>query len=255
MGWQDRDYSSAPASAGRGAAFGSMRMWSVTTWIIVINIAVFVIDRLLARFGIVGRTIYLTDGHGHSIVVAQAQYFLEWWGYFSQFMALQQLQLWRFITFQFLHAGLEHIFFNMLALYFFGPLVEAYLGSRRYLVFYLLSGCAGGLGYILLSSTGLLINDPFVPLIGASAGIFGVLVAAAMIAPDATVLLIFPPIPIKLKTLAWIFIGIAVYTVFSQGHNAGGQAAHLGGAVAGYLLIQFPQVLRPLAPKKWKQWR
>jgi membrane associated rhomboid family serine protease len=121
--------------------------------------------------------------------------------------------------------------------------------------FYLLCGCAGGLGYIVLSTIGLLISNPFVPLIGASAGIFGVLVAAAMIAPDATVLLIFPPIPIKLKTLAWIFIGIAVYTVFSQGHNAGGEAAHLGGAVAGYLLIQFPQILRPLASKKWKRWR
>jgi membrane associated rhomboid family serine protease len=125
----------------------------------------------------------------------------------------------------------------------------------RYLVFYLLCGCAGGIGYIVLSQLGLFISTPFVPLIGASAGIFGVLVAAAMIAPDATVLLIFPPIPIKLKTIAWIFIGLAVFTVFFNGHNAGGQSAHLGGALAGYLLIQFPQVLRPLAPRAWKRWR
>jgi membrane associated rhomboid family serine protease len=254
MGWQDRNYSQTPAAQGRARAFGSMRMWSVTTWIILINVAVFVIDRLLYRFGIGGYTLVLTD-QGRSFPVVQTQYFLEWWGYFSRFTALGELQLWRFISFQFLHAGIEHIFFNMLALYFFGPLVESYLGARRYVAFYLLCGCAGGLGYIVLSTIGLLISNPFVPLIGASAGIFGVLVAAAMIAPDATVLLIFPPIPIKLKTLAWIFIGIAVYTVFSQGHNAGGEAAHLGGAVAGYLLIQFPQVLRPLAPKKWKRWR
>lgn len=250
MGWLDRDYSRAPA--GGTSTFGTMRMWSVTTWLIIINVAVFVADRLLAHFGVTGLTLI---GFQYGQPVYERTYFLEALGQFSWFTAIYQLQLWRFISFQFLHAGIEHIFFNMLALYFFGPLVESQLGRLRYTVFYLLCGCAGGVSYIVLSSMHLFITSPFVPLIGASAGIFGVLVAAAMIAPDATVLLIFPPIPIKLRTIAWIFIAIAVYTVFSNGDNAGGQSAHLGGALVGYLLIQFPRTLAPLAPKKWKRWR
>ena len=73
---------------------------------------------------------------------------------------------------------------------------------------------AGGVSYILLWSARILIGDAYVPMIGASAGIFGVLIAAATVAPDMEVTLIF--IPVKLRILAWIMIGIAVYTVISQ---------------------------------------
>ena len=189
-----------------------MGLWSVTTWLIAINVAVYVADGLSGRL--------LSD-----------------WGFFSALTAIYYLQVWRFITFQFLHASFSHIFFNMLALYFFGPLVEGYLGSRRYLAFYLLCGTAGAAMYLILWAFGLLHAGAQTPLIGASAGIFGVLVAAAKVAPDATVMLLFPPIPMKLKVMAWIMIGIAVFTVFGNGHNAGGEAAHLGGAALGALLI------------------
>jgi membrane associated rhomboid family serine protease len=80
------------------------------------------------------------------------------------------------------------------------------------------------------------------PLVGASAGIFGVLVAAAVIAPDATVL-IYGSIPAKLKTVAYVLLGVAVFTIFSNGFNAGGEAAHLGGAVVGFFLIRRPELL------------
>ena len=193
-------------------------MWSVTTWLIVINVVV-----------------YVLNGFSDDLVAR--------WGYFSATTAIYDLQLWRFITFQFLHANLSHIFFNMLALYFFGPLIENYLGSRRYLAFYLLCGTAGAAMYLILWVLGFLESGAQTPLIGASAGIFGVLIAAARVAPDTTVMLMFPPIPMKLKVLAWIMIGIAVFTVFSNGRNAGGEAAHLGGAALGALLIWQPQLL------------
>jgi len=205
-------------------------MWSVTVWLIVINVVVYVLnglsDDLLAQLG-----------------------------YFSASTAIYHLQVWRFITFQFLHASFSHIFFNMLALYFFGPLIEGYLGSRRYLAFYLLCGTAGAGMYLILWALGLLHAGAQTPLIGASAGIFGVLVAAAKIAPDATVMLLFPPIPMKLKVMAWIMIAIAVFTVFGNGRNAGGEAAHLGGAALGALLIWRPQLLNvftmwPPKPRK-----
>lgn len=224
MGFADRDYNRPHrpdyygGSASVGGVVAQMRLWSVTTWLIAINVAVFLLDNLMHRR-------------------------LAIWGFFSIDTAIYMGQVWRFITFQFLHANLSHIFFNMLSLYFFGPMVESYLGSRRFLAFYLLSGVAGALMYIGLYSAHLLISDPGTPLIGASAGIFGVLFAAVQIAPNARVMLMFPPIPMKLRTLAWVMIGIAVYTIFSQGMNAGGEAAHLGGAAVGAALIRRPEVL------------
>jgi membrane associated rhomboid family serine protease len=210
MGIYDRDYYRQPSVRG---GFAEMRVWSVNTWLIVINVIVFLLDQSM---------------NGALTIL----------GYFSFTTAIIHLQLWRFITFQFLHANVQHIFFNMLSLYFFGPIVEAYLGTRRYLAFYLISGIGGGLGYIALYYLGFLQGDPRTPLVGASAGIFGVLIGAAQIAPDVRVMMMFPPIPMRLKTMAWVFIGIAIYTVYSNGNNAGGQAAHLGGALIGFILIR-----------------
>jgi membrane associated rhomboid family serine protease len=210
MGFADRDYYREPSGSGGMAA---LRLWSVNTWLIVINIAVFCLDSML-------------NGS------------ISPYGYFSVTTAVIGLEFWRFITFQFLHAGPSHIFFNMLGLYFFGPIVESHLGSRRYLAFYLLSGIGGALGYIVLSTLGILITNPNDPLIGASAGIFGVLIGVAQIGPDIRVMLLFPPIPMRMRTMAWVYIGIAVYVILTSGPNAGGQAAHLGGALVGYILIR-----------------
>src|SRR5438128_2409617 len=100
-----------------GPPWWRMRFWSITTWLLVLNVAVFLLQA--------------------------ASHEIEPWGHFSVTTGLYHLQLWRFITFQFLHAGPGHLIFNMLALYFFGPLVESYSGRRRYLAFYLLCGVAG----------------------------------------------------------------------------------------------------------------
>jgi membrane associated rhomboid family serine protease len=170
---------------------------------------------------------------------------IEQLGYFSYVTAIQHFQLWRFITFQFLHANFAHILFNMFSLYMFGPLIESYLGRRRFLGFYLLSGIGGAVMYVVLLGLGFFGRDPragAVPLVGASAGIFGVLIAAARVAPHATVL-IYGSIPMKLKTMAWVLIAIAAFTIFSHGVNAGGEAAHLGGAAVGFLLISNPRWL------------
>ena len=226
MGLYDRDYLRTPAGprgGPTGRAVNAMRLWSVSTWLIAINVAVFLIDLML-------RT---PEGLGLPFL----------WGHFSAYTALYQGQVWRFITFQFLHAGPQHIFFNMLSLYFFGGMIENYLGPRRFLAFYLLCGIAGALAYLLLWRLGILVNHPATPMVGASAGIFGVLMAAAQIAPNTRVMLMFPPIPMPLKVLAWIMIAIALVTILSSGRNAGGEAAHLGGAALGAVLIGFPGAL------------
>ena len=216
MGFADRQY--ARSDYRRETVVGTMGMWSITTWLIVINVAVYFANNL-------------TGGS------------LGDWGYFSAETAIHGLQLWRFLTFQFLHANLSHILFNMLALYFFGPLVEDYLGPRKYLAFYLLCGAAGAGLYLVFWSLGILNVSAATPLVGASAGIFGVLIAAARVAPNTTVMLLFPPIPMRLKVFAWVMLGIALVTVLQQGGNAGGQVAHLGGAGLGALLIYQPQLL------------
>jgi membrane associated rhomboid family serine protease len=235
MGIYDRDYWQENR---RPTAFGGMSMWSVTTWLIVINVAVFLINN------VVQQTVVDNDGY-----VLGRIHPIDAYGYFSVAAAVYGLQIWRFITFQFLHANFNHILFNMIALFFFGPIVESYLGSRRYLAFYLLCGIAGPAMYVVLWALGFLIHDPRVPLVGASAGIFGILIAAAQIAPNATVL-IYGIIPMRLRMMAMLLLAVAVYTTVTNGTNAGGEAAHLGGAAAGFLLIKNPRILSLLDFRK-----
>jgi membrane associated rhomboid family serine protease len=234
MGIYDRDYYREPPPSRR---WGNFSTTSVTTWIIAINVLVFFADSMLRQ--------RLIRQYAHRIPADYLPFLfgpLKAWGYFSVTKAITELQLWRFITFQFLHANIGHLFSNMLGLYFFGPIVETYFGARRYIAFYLLCGCAGAATYLLMLLAGLL-QGPNVPLVGASAGIFGVLVAGAMVAPNITVMLLFPPIPIKFKYLALILVGYAMYVAFTNGDNAGGQAAHIGGAVLGFLLMRNPYLL------------
>ncbi|MCG8615422.1 MAG: rhomboid family intramembrane serine protease, partial [Desulfobacterales bacterium] len=189
-------------------------------------------------------------------IVMKDQYigWAHYWLHFSAATAIQNLQVWRFIGCQFIHANLVHLLFNMFMLYMFGRIVEMFLGARRYLGFYLLCGIAGPIGYCGLWAAGWLVSHPVTPLVGASAGVFGVLIAVTVMAPDAQVL-VFGLFPAKLREVSFILIFVAVYAVIFWGHsdrgNAGGEAAHLGGAAAGYLLFKHRKLLnifgRPLA--------
>ncbi|MFG0325821.1 MAG: rhomboid family intramembrane serine protease [Phycisphaerales bacterium JB037] len=175
------------------------------------------------------------------------------YGHFSTSRGFANLEVWRLVTFQFLHANFLHLAFNMLGLWIFGGMVEQFLGRRKYLAFYLVCGVFGGLSYLLLnflgsiaglSLPGVLINDPRTPLVGASAGVFGVIMASAHIAPKAMVMLHFPPIPLQLRGLAYGYVGIALINLLAGGANAGGDAAHVGGALAGAFFIRRSHLLR-----------
>jgi membrane associated rhomboid family serine protease len=238
---------------------GDLRAAWVTNALILINVIVFIADWWLTR-----------HGHGYRMLTPRGWYPppqidpyglgpLELWGFFSPQTAVLHGQFWRFITFQFLHAGTAHLLMNMVSLYFFGPMIEQYLGRARFIAFYLVCGIGGAVSYLILWTTGILIGSPWLPLVGASAGIFGILIAAALVAPDATVMLLFPPIPMRLKILAWIMLGLAAWTVITHGRNAGGEAAHLGGALVGYALIFRPwrrilQRRRLRGPQRPQQW-
>lgn len=227
MGIYDRDYyRNSPPRAG----FGNFVVMSVTTWLIVINIVAFFADGALKV-----TTLRMVEDQGELYNQGYDVRPITELGKFTK-TGLFHLQLWRLITFQFLHASIGHIVGNMIALYFFGPIVEAHFGSRRYLAFYLLCGLAGALCYTFLSISQIIPGNPDTGLVGASAGIFGLLVAAAMIAPNVEIFYYF--FPVTILTLAIIGMLVAIYTVFTTGYNAGGEAAHLGGGVLGFVLMR-----------------
>ncbi len=161
-------------------------------------------------------------------------------------------EFWRFFGFQFLHIGMLHLVLNMVGLWVFGPLVEERLGARRYLAFYLFCGMMGAFLYLLLNAAGLgaqsllgehasvpglLFTDPWTPLIGASAGVFGVIAAGAVFRPNETIVVLFV-LPMRLATFAILVIGFSVYNMLTASSNAGGETAHLGGALAGWWLAK-----------------
>jgi len=216
MGYSDRDYFREGATRPPGRLAGA----PVVKWLLWTNIGVFLVGVFLnwaATF--------------------------EQLGVFTVREGLFGFQLWRLITFQFLHANLGHLLFNSIAIYFFGAFVERQLRSRAFLLFYLLCGVAGALGYGTLVSVSNAYQD--VGVVGASGGIFGILVIAAMIAPDMRVQLLFPPVTLTMRLLAILVLAYGVFVVLVRGDNAGGEAGHLGGALAGFLLWKIP-VLRGL---------
>ncbi len=179
------------------------------------------------------------------------------YGHFSTYTGFSKLQVWRLVTFQFLHANAMHIAFNMLGLYMFGTIVEEALGRKKYLAFYLVCGIFGGLSYLLLNLAGfvntqmfhlralpgVLVDEPTTSLVGASAGVFAVIMACAKLRPKDRVSLIFPPVELSMKMLAYGYVAIAAINLLFNGNNAGGDAAHLGGAVAGYFFIRNSHLL------------
>jgi membrane associated rhomboid family serine protease len=178
--------------------------------------------------------------------------------------ALMEFRVWEFVTFQFLHGNFGHLLFNMFGLFFFGPYMERWWGSRKFLWFYLLCGCAGAAFFTLLALAGFLPNGLESFLVGASAGIYGVLIGVGVIAPSLRVALLFPPIELSMRQFAITLLVIAA-TMVAGGYffpdtrlfwNAGGEAGHFGGAILGYLLLRRPGLLGnggPAAPPS--QWR
>ncbi len=217
MGFDDRSYA---APVQRPSRFEGAPVTKALLWI---NIAIFVVDYF-----------FLKSPKEHFPPLQQVGAFI-----LNPDMSLGEP--WRFLTYQFFHANLGHLFSNMIGLFVFGPMVERWWGSKPFAGFYFICGCIGALFFVLLASVGLL--SPGGWLIGASGSLLGVLIAAARIAPNQRVMLLFPPIPLKLRTLAIAFLVFSVFTIMTRGNNAGGEACHLGGALAGYLFMQFPQSL------------
>ncbi len=150
--------------------------------------------------------------------------------------------LWQLVTFQFMHAGLWHLLGNLLVIYFFGRAVEDSIGRNGFLKLYFTGGIMGGLFEVLLAA---IFPGYFGgPVVGASAGAFGLVAAFATLFPEReiTLLLFFVlPISIRARTLLWFSIGLAVFGMVVEQNMSGGahiaNAAHLGGIVTGVVYV------------------
>jgi rhomboid-like protein len=156
---------------------------------------------------------------------------------------------WQPLTHMFMHGGFWHILFNMYTLVMFGMVVERVLGTKKFLILYFVTGLGAvalHTGVEWLQVHYLSSGDPTVvidlyrtPMVGASGAIYGVLVAFAMLYPEARMTLIFPPVTLDAKWMVTIFIGIELVTGITGTQLGIAHFAHLGGALFGFLLILY----------------
>lgn len=149
----------------------------------------------------------------------------------------QPFMPWQLLTYGFLHDmyDLRHILFNMFGLWMFGRDLERIMGPRRFLTYYLT--CVVGAGIVQLVVAA--VQGGAYSTIGASGGVFGILLAYAMVFPNRTVLLIFPPIPMKAKYFVLFYGLLELYLGLSGGAPGIANFAHLGGMLFGFLLIRW----------------
>jgi len=146
---------------------------------------------------------------------------------------------WQLLTYGFLHASLTHLLFNMLGLYMFGAPLEQTWGSRRFLAFYLICVAGAGLCQLLLGWWAVSGGGLAYPTVGASGGIFGLLLAYGMLFPNHRVMLLFPPIPMKARTFVIVFGVLSLLLGVSGMQRGVAHFAHLGGMLFGWLVIRY----------------
>ena len=152
---------------------------------------------------------------------------------------------WQLVTYIFLHGGFAHLFFNGFALYQFGAAIEQSFGTKRFLVYFFACGVGAG---VLQLRVALLYPAGAAPVIGASGAIYGVLLAYGMLFPDRRLMLLFPPIPMKAKTMVMVFGGIELLLGLTGAQPGIAHFVHLGGMLFGWLLIKYWTRDRPRRP-------
>ncbi len=145
--------------------------------------------------------------------------------------------VWQLVTYSFLHGGLMHIGFNMYALWLFGAPMERVWGSRRFLIYYFVCVIGAGLVQLVIASISARSGIAY-PTIGASGGVFGVLLAFGLTFPNQMLMLLFPPIPIRAKYFVLIYGAIELWAGVTGTQAGVAHFAHLGGMAFGYLLIR-----------------
>jgi len=215
MSWYDRDYYRTQSDGYRGgfggfSGFGLPRPTRLVTWLLIGNVAAFVLTAICGPLN-----------NSNPLYVA---------GSLKSIRSDVAWELWRFVTYQFLHGGTWHLFANMLGLYFFGPPLERTWGPRRFVLFCFGCGIVGGLTFWVLGGWA----DPGSYLIGASGAVLGLLTACAVLFPGMMIILLFFPVPIRVAAV--LLVGLYTLSLLSTRSLA--DACHLGGMAAAYVYIR-----------------
>jgi len=144
-------------------------------------------------------------------------------------------QVWQVVTYSFLHGSLLHIGFNMLALYTFGRDVERLFGSRWYLQYYFVCVVSAAISHLVVTGW---MGLPAYPTVGASGGVFGLLLAFGYYFPRRTVILLIPPIPLPARVFVVVFGALELWLGVTQSGSGIAHFAHLGGMLGGWLMIR-----------------
>ena len=145
-------------------------------------------------------------------------------------------QAWQVVTYSFLHGSLMHLFFNMFALYMFGGEIERTIGAKRYVQYYFAAVVTAALTQLVVAAAS---HAPPYPTVGASGGIFGLLLAFGRFFPKRIIVLLIPPIPLP----AWLFVtlygAIELYLGVTGSQAGVAHFAHLGGMLGGWLMLRY----------------
>ena len=141
---------------------------------------------------------------------------------------------WQTVTYSFLHGSLTHLLFNMFALYMFGGAIEQVFGSRRYLAYYLVCVVSAALAQLLVAW----MTGEFYPTVGASGGVFGLLLAYGLYFPNNRVMLLFPPIPMPARVFVLVYAMLELVMGVTGAQSGVAHFAHLGGMVGGFIMLR-----------------
>jgi len=171
----------------------------------------------------------------------------------GEFVWVPSFQVWQLLTYGFLHGGLLHLFLNLFAMWMLGVQLENAWGSRLFAIYYVVCVLGAGLIQLFVASYGVMGSEIY-PTIGASGGVFGILLAFGMMFPNQRLVFILLPVPIRAK---YFVIGYGAFELFAgiTGTIAGvAHFAHLGGMVFGFLLIQYWRGRLPVKPRRRVFW-
>lgn len=207
---------------------------SITRALLIVNVGVYLLqmlagDLLIAHFALwpLGPDQIGVTGDGTQVAVG--------------------FRIWQLASYGFLHGGLQHLFFNMLALFMFSGPIERTFGARPFLLYYFVCVTVAALAQLVVVRY---FTGGFYPTLGASGGVFGVLLAFGVLYPNQRIMLLFPPIPMP----AWLFVmlyGLLELFLGVTGTQAGvAHFAHLGGMLGGFVLIQYWRGKLPWKPRR-----
>jgi len=153
---------------------------------------------------------------------------------------------WQLVTYAFLHGSMLHLLFNMFALYMFGTAIEQVFGSRRYLLYYGVCVVSAALAQLLVAK----LTGGFYPTVGASGGVFGLLLAYGLYFPNNRVMLLFPPIPLPARVFVLLYAVLELVMGVTGAQSGVAHFAHLGGMVGGFIMLRY---WRGRGPTWWRK--